>query len=73
MKKHEIIRFFKRYGKKVLGVVLIIVGVVGIFVPFLQGILLILAGLFLLGNHTLANKLFALKERVLTYMRKKFF
>lgn len=34
--------------KKVIGIILIALGIIGIFVPILQGILLILAGLFLL-------------------------
>ncbi|MBY0353574.1 hypothetical protein K2W90_04390 [Candidatus Babeliales bacterium] len=72
MKKNEIISFFKRYGKKVAGVVLIVMGVVGIFLPFLQGILMILAGLVLLGNSKLADKLFVYKECLLAYLRKKF-
>lgn len=35
--------------KKVIGMILIALGIIGIFVPILQGILLILAGLFLMG------------------------
>ncbi|MEK6942522.1 MAG: PGPGW domain-containing protein [Nanoarchaeota archaeon] len=35
--------------KKILGVCLIILGVVGLFLPILQGVLLIFAGLLLLG------------------------
>lgn len=38
--------------KRVAGVVLVGVGIIGLFVPILQGILLILAGLFLLGIKT---------------------
>ncbi len=34
--------------KKILGIILVGIGIVGIFVPIIQGILLILAGLFLL-------------------------
>lgn len=35
--------------KKVVGITLIALGVIGLFLPILQGILLILAGLFMLG------------------------
>lgn len=38
--------------KIALGVILIIVGVVGLFLPILQGVLMITAGLFLLGIKT---------------------
>lgn len=34
--------------KRILGIILVGLGIVGIFVPIIQGILLILAGLFLL-------------------------
>ena len=34
--------------KRILGIILVGIGIVGIFVPIIQGILLILAGLFLL-------------------------
>ena len=36
--------------KKVCGISLIILGIVGLFLPFLQGILLIIAGLTILGD-----------------------
>jgi uncharacterized membrane protein HdeD (DUF308 family) len=39
--------------KKALGVILIIVGIFGIFLPFLQGLLLVAAGVYLVGNHKL--------------------
>ena len=38
--------------KRVAGIFLVGVGIIGLFVPILQGILLILAGLFLLGIKT---------------------
>ena len=38
--------------KKAAGILLIILGIIGLFLPILQGILLILAGLFLLGIKT---------------------
>ena len=35
--------------KKIAGIILIILGIIGLFVPILQGILMIFAGLLLLG------------------------
>ena len=35
--------------KKIAGITLIIIGIIGLFVPIIQGILLIFAGLLLLG------------------------
>ena len=35
--------------KKIAGVILIIIGVIGLFLPIIQGVLLIFAGLLLLG------------------------
>jgi len=42
-------RIFKLI-KKIIGIILIIAGIIGIFLPFLQGVLMILLGLVLLGN-----------------------
>jgi len=36
-------------SKKILGIVLIAIGIIGLFLPVIQGILLIIAGLLLLG------------------------
>lgn len=36
--------------RKILGIVLIIGGILGLFLPFLQGVVMILVGLALLGN-----------------------
>ena len=35
--------------KRILGVILIAIGVIGLFLPILQGVLMIMAGLFLMG------------------------
>jgi len=35
--------------KKVAGIILIVIGVIGLFLPIIQGVLLIIAGLLLLG------------------------
>jgi uncharacterized protein YqgC (DUF456 family) len=44
-------------GRVVVGIALLILGIIGLFVPFLQGILLILLGLTLLGNKWAREKL----------------
>lgn len=38
--------------KIALGLILIIIGIIGLFLPILQGVLMIIAGLFLLGIKT---------------------
>lgn len=38
-----------KFLKKIAGVTLIIIGIIGLFLPLLQGLLLIFAGLLLLG------------------------
>jgi uncharacterized membrane protein YbaN (DUF454 family) len=55
----------KKTALIILGWTLLVLGVAGLFLPFLQGILLILAGLFILSRHyPWAHRLFAkLKER----------
>ncbi len=35
--------------KRIAGIILIIIGVIGLFLPIIQGVLLIIAGLLLLG------------------------
>ena len=35
--------------KKIAGIILIIIGIIGLFLPILQGVLLIIAGMLLLG------------------------
>ena len=38
-----------KFLKKIAGITLIIVGIIGLFLPILQGVLMIIAGLLLLG------------------------
>jgi len=45
-----------------LGVCCLVIGVVGLFLPFLQGIALIMLGLVLLGNKTMMKKFEAFKQ-----------
>lgn len=58
--------FLKRWWRKTLGVLLIIGGIAGLFLPFLQGIAMILAGLALLGN----KKAIAAIARLKAYWRR---
>ena len=53
--------------KKIIGIFLILLGIIGLALPFLQGILLILAGLALLGNKHLIQYIKKLYAR----LRKK--
>ena len=41
--------------KKIIGVILIVIGIFGLFLPGIQGIALIILGLILVGNHRLLN------------------
>jgi len=50
-------RFLPHILKKIAGVTLIILGIAGLFLPFFQGILMIVAGLILLGNKKLATSI----------------
>jgi len=47
-----ILRSVLRVGRIVLGVACLLVGVAGLFLPFIQGILLLVIGLALLGKES---------------------
>lgn len=55
--------FMKLALKKILGVVLIIMGIIGLFVPILQGIALIIVGIVLLEYEPLTEFMRSLKEK----------
>ena len=38
-----------KFLKKITGIILIVIGIIGLFLPIMQGILLIIAGLLLMG------------------------
>ncbi|MBC8313679.1 MAG: hypothetical protein H8E33_05540 [Candidatus Cloacimonetes bacterium] len=57
----------KKTIKKIFGVFLILLGIVGLFLPILQGILLIVAGLTILGD----KRMIKLIEQIKEYFRKK--
>lgn len=58
--------------KKILGIILIILGIVGLFLPFLQGLIFITAGIGLLGNKKLLYKLKRLLAKIRIFFKKKF-
>ncbi|HBS47655.1 TPA: hypothetical protein DEO28_04825 [Candidatus Dependentiae bacterium] len=69
MKKIEVDKNrFYEIVKKVVGVLCIIVGIMGLFLPFFQGILLIVIGLILIGNKWLLQK----TKKVFLFLKTKF-
>jgi uncharacterized protein YqgC (DUF456 family) len=50
-----------QYG---LGIGLILVGIAGLFLPFLQGVLLIILGVFVLRAHSIKSAWITIKEKV---------
>lgn len=50
--------------KKIIGIILIIAGIIGIFLPFFQGVLMVILGLILLGNHKLKNFVIKLIKKI---------
>ena len=66
--------YFNNSFKKILGVVLIVGGMVGLFLPIVQGILMISTGALLLGNQKLIKKLqsfsIALRKTTKKLLRK---
>ena len=57
MKKKLRRSLFFKYFKKFLGVILIIGGIFGLLIPFIQGIAMIIAGFILLENQPAIEKL----------------
>ena len=49
-------------AKKVLGVILIVLGIIGLFLPFLQGWLMIIVGSSLLGSRYIFKLLVKTKK-----------
>lgn len=56
----------KRIGFQALGWVLLGLGIVGLFLPFLPGVLLLMAGLFILSRE------YTWAERTVQSLRKRF-
>jgi uncharacterized membrane protein YbaN (DUF454 family) len=57
---------FKKILLQIVGWMFVLVGIVGLFLPFLQGILFILVGLIILSSQ------YAWARLLLTKMRKRF-
>jgi len=61
---------FILYARRVLGIVLIVVGILGLFLPFLQGIAMILAGITLIGGRPALRKCKRLAMQLLRLWRR---
>jgi uncharacterized protein YqgC (DUF456 family) len=57
------------YLKKLLGIILIIIGIPGLFLPIIPGAVLITLGIVLVGNRKLLEKL----KQFTKYLKEKFF
>jgi hypothetical protein len=57
---------FWSIGKKIIGVILIVGGLLGLFLPFLQGIAMIAAGIILIEN----KRLIDFSKRILKRFKK---
>ncbi|MFC1753032.1 hypothetical protein ACFL96_06515 [Thermoproteota archaeon] len=57
--------------KKVIGVLLIVLGVVGLFLPILQGTLLILVGAAVLKGGSIKENMRVLKSKIIKPGRKR--
>ena len=59
--------------KKILGVILIIIGIIGLFLPIIQGALLIIAGLLLFGvkRKTIEKQITKYKQKISNLWRAK--
>lgn len=64
--------FFATWWRKILGFLLILGGIAGLFLPFLQGIAMILAGLALMGNKRAKLWLLTVREKARAWYRRWF-
>lgn len=58
------------FGKKALGAVLIIGGILGLFLPFFQGVAMIIVGAILLENKFVTKKVGQLIAYIKRWRRK---
>ena len=65
------IKRIKRLIRVIAGILLIILGIAGLFLPFLQGILLIVAGLLILEYPPITRLVHKLKEKWKNRSRKR--
>ena len=59
----DIKQIFAASWRKIIGILLIMGGIVGLFLPFLQGVAMILGGLVLLGNKPAEQWLVRMREQ----------
>lgn len=62
-------QFFVASWRNALGVLLIVGGIFGLFLPFLQGIAMILGGLVLLRNKTAVGWFARIREKLRTWRK----
>lgn len=63
--------FVRTMLRVVLGILFLILGFIGLFMPVLQGVLFILIGLSLLGSLWAGKKLAIMKEKLRGYIAEK--
>lgn len=56
--------------KKIAGIVLIILGILGLFLPFTPGIAMIIIGVILFGNHKLIMFIQKIKGKIIKTVKK---
>lgn len=61
----------KKKFRKVAGYTLLGLGIIGLFTPFLQGILMIAAGLGLIENKKLNKIVYDFREKIYRMFKKK--
>lgn len=59
-----------KWWRKVLGFLLVLGGIAGLFLPFLQGIAMILAGLALMGNKRAEQWLLTVQTKARAWYRR---
>ncbi len=57
--------------KKIIGIILILIGIPGLFLPFLQGILFISIGIILIGSKPALKKLKLIKNYIFAWFKSK--
>ena len=68
---HKIFKtIYDNGGRVVIGLFLLILGIIGLFVPVIQGTLLILLGLALLGNKYAREKLKKIRYRLRGWLKR---
>jgi len=70
MFRKEITLFLETTLRRVAGIVFIGLGIVGLFVPFIQGILLIVLGAALLGSSMARKMLAKMHEKICAWWKR---